>query len=302
MSEDNMLNSSEEAAAPEGAQAPEAAQAATNTNEASWYSEDFSDLIESKGFKSADDVLKSYKNLEAMTGNSVRIPSDDASPEAKAEFLEKIKDMDEILIKGSEDFYTKLGRPEDSSEYDFKDVIEQDLYANVPGLDAELQDFQSIAHEAGLTNEQASKLVDMRMKTIEQQQAALDQQRESAEQQLKKQWGSDFDNRLAAAKQVVKIYGEKHGDAVNQLVNSAAGNNPVLLDMLSELGEMYKEKKHTGMQGQNFGLTPEMAQAKIAEKRADRGFLKAYQDSMDPGHKAAVEEMQRLYALANGHS
>lgn len=271
---------------------------AAATNE--WYSEDYADLIESKGFKTADDVLKSYKNLEAMTGNSVRIPSEDASPEAKADFYEKIKDLDGVLIKDSDDFYNKLGRPEDATGYDFGEVIDGEMYGSVPNLDAELTDFQHIAHEAGLTNEQAAKLVEMRMSTIEAQQEALEAQKAASEQSLKKHWGADYDNRLASARQVVKIYGEKYGDTINQLVNSAAGNNPALLDMLSELGSMYKEKNHEGMQSNQFGMTPEMAQAKIAEMRADRGFLAAYQDDMHPGHREAVSKLQKLYQLANG--
>lgn len=308
MSEENILNSE----APDGsimeqtaqAEAPQAApvesEAASNVNESSWYSEDYADLIESKGFQSADDVLKSYKNLEALTGNSVRIPSADASDEAKADFYEKIKDLDGVLIRDSEDFYDRLGRPEEASQYKFDEVIEPELYNAVPGLHEELDDFQHLAHEVGLTNEQAAKLVQMRMDTLENQQEAIAAHRTAAEQALKEKWGSDYDNRLNSARQVIKIFSEKHGDAVNELVNSAAGNNPALLDMLSELGASYKEGNHIGMQDAQFGLTPEMAQAKIAEKRADRGFLEAYQDEMHPGHKQAINELQKLYQIANG--
>lgn len=277
-------------------------QSPAEVNVPAWYSEDFAELVEKKGFKSADDALKSYKNLESMVGNSVRIPSEDASPEAKAEFLEKIKDVEGILLKNDENLYGKLGRPESSDGYNLEEIIDRELFNSMPTLADELDDFKELAFEAGLSKEQASKLVDMRMRTLKSFTEEHLKNREAAEGALRKSWGSDYDNRLAAAKQVIKIYGEKYGDHVTQLVNSPAGNNPALLNMLSELGEMYKEKKHEGMSGSHFGMTPDMAAAKIHEKRSDVGFLKAYNDDRHPGHKQAIAEMERLYRIANGES
>ena len=85
-----------------------------------------------------------------------------------------------------------------------------------------------------------------------------------------------------------------------ELVNSPAGNNPVLLQMLSELAGSYKEKGHTGAQSVQFGMTPEGALSKIADKKADRGFMEAWGDAMHPTHKQAVAELTSLYELANG--
>jgi hypothetical protein len=72
------------------------------------------------------------------------------------------------------------------------------------------------------------------------------------------------------------------------------------LNILSELAVIHKEKGHEGMSGSQFGTTPDEALQKISDKRADPGFMKAYHDDVHPGHKQAVEEMKRLYALANG--
>jgi len=280
-----------EATTPEVTESVTESEAATNL----WYTEEYKDLVESKGFKSADDALKSYKNLEAMVGNSVRIPSEDASPEAKAEFLEKIKDLDGVLIKDSEDFFNKLGRPETAEDYNFE--IDPSL---APSIDTELKDFQNIAHELGLTNEQAAKLVDTRLNTLKGMQEAQQAARDNAEAGLKKLWGEEYNNRLDAAKTVLKSMREKHGDAVDALINSDAGNNVAFLQMASELASMYKEKGHEGLSNAQFGTTPEEALGKIAEKRGDTGFMKAYSDQFHPEHKKAVSEMSRLYAIANG--
>jgi hypothetical protein len=268
-------------------------------------SEDYKPLIESKGFKDVNDVVKSYSNLEKMVGNSVRIPSEDASLEAKAEFYNKIKDLDGVIVKPQTDeekaaFYNKLGRPESSDAYNLQDIVDGELYGVVPNLDQELNDFKSIAHEIGLTDEQAQKLVAMRMGTLKQQQEMYGQTMEDSQRELQKLWGQDYDNRLNAAKQVAKLYSEKYPDAMQELINGPSGNNPAFLNMLSELGSSFKEKGHEGMQSANFGMTPHDAQMKIAEKRADQGFMKAYQDELHPGHKKAIADMTRLYEIASG--
>lgn len=251
-------------------------------------------------FKSVEDLAKSYSNLQKMVGNSVRIPSADASIEAKQDFYAKIKDVDGVVIKGSEDFYDRIGRPKAADEYKLADVVDQELFNTVPELNNELDGFKNIAHEIGLTDEQAQKLVSMRVNTLKAQTENMVKDREVAEAALKKQWGQDYENRLDAAKQVAKIYAEKHGDSFKNLINSSIGNNPALINMMAELAVVYKEQGHTGMSSAQFGMTPAMAQAKIMEKRADRGFMKAYNDDFDPGHKKAVDELRKLYEIASG--
>lgn len=252
-----------------------------------------------KDFNSVDDLAKSYVNLQRMVGNSVRIPPEDASPEAKKEFLDKIKDIDGILLKDDENLFNKLGRPETADQYKFEEIIAKDLADTVPSLYEEVDDFKQIAHEIGLTNEQAAKLVEMRMNTLKGSQENMQLAREDAEAKLKEMWGQDFNNRLDAAKQVAKIYSEKYGDEMQALINSPAGNNPVILNMMAELASMYKEQGHIGVQTAQFGMTPEMARQKIADKRADSGFMQAYTDDMHPGHKQAVAELQKLYSIVH---
>jgi len=301
---ENILNNE----TPAAAEAPVAESASTEspavTNEINLLdhvSADHKSLVDSKGFKSVDDVVKSYANLEKMVGNSVRIPPADASAEAKQEFYDKIKDLDGVVVKGDKDeMYNKLGRPESADGYKLQDVVNAEMFDKVPGLGEEINDFKTIAHEIGLSEEQASKLVEMRMGTLSGMEAQQDANREMSEKVLHELWGQDYDNRLNAAKQTAKIYSEKHPDAMADLINGPAGNNPALLSMLAELGGTFKEKGHEGMVTTNFGTTPDEAMRKIQDKRADPGFMKAYTDDRNVGHKKAVAELARLYQLANG--
>ena len=280
--------------------APEASPAATNVELTNLLSEEYKESSNLKDFKSVDDLAKSYINLQGMVGNSIRVPAEDASPEAKQEFLNKIKDVDGVLLRNDENLYDKLGRPENPDAYKFEETIKTELYDQVPGLSDELASFKETAHKLGLSKEQAQALVDMRLKGVESHIEQWGEHRNNSEQALKQQWGTEFDNRLNAAKQMATVYKEKYGDSMDELINGPAGNNPALLNILSELGESYKEKGHEGMQKATFGMTPEGAQAKIHEKRSDIGFMEAYNDQFHPGHKKAVGELQRLYAIANG--
>lgn len=249
-------------------------------------------------FKTTDDLAKSYVELQRMVGNSVRIPAEDASPEAKKEFLEKIKGIEGVLVKDDPDFMTKLGRPETPDAYEF--VLPENVNEVDPTIDVELGEFRKVAHELGLTKEQAAKLVDYRLGVVDQFLQQQEQVRTTAEVELKKLWGSDFENRLQGAKQVLGIFKEKYGNQVLDLVNGPAGNNVAFLQMAAELASMYTEKEHVGMQGRTFGTTPDQARDRIAEKRSDSGFMKAYLDPFHPEHKNAKAEMTRLYRVANG--
>lgn len=282
-------------------QAPEApaVETAAPDNILGMISEDLQGMGNLKDFKDVNQLAKSYVELQRMVGNSVRIPAEDASTEARQDFLDKIKDVDGVLLKEDENLYNKLGRPEDPDAYQLEDLINPDLYTVAPELSNEVDEYKKIAHELGLNKNQASELLKMRLQGLDAVKETHIQQKEQAAQQLKQMWGDDYDNRLNAARQVMDIYSEKYGDSVQELIDSPAGNNPAFLNMLNEIAMSYKEKNHEGMGTTQFGATPDSALQKIAEKRADRGFLKAYHDDRDPGHAKAVAEMTRLYDIAN---
>lgn len=251
-----------------------------------------------KNFKSADDLAKSYVELQRMVGNSVRIPGADATPEAKKEFLDKIKDLDGVLLKDDPALLDKLGRPADPAEYAFE--LPEGVLDIDPSINSEVEEFKKVAHELGLTKEQAAKLVNYRLGALDgilEQQAQV---RETAEKELKQLWGTEFDSKLQDAKSVLTKFKDKYGDKVLDLVNGPAGNNVAFLQMAAELAGMYKEKQHVGPQSTNIGMSPEQALSKISELRSNREFMATYLDQFAAGHKDAKEEMTKLYRLANG--
>lgn len=270
---------------------PEAV-AATNVDFLSLISDEYKSTSNIKDFKDANQMAKSYIELQKMVGGSVRIPPKDASPESKTEFFNKIKDIDGILLKDDAELFSKLGRPSKPEEYKLDNHLSEDYKA---ALKPELDSFKNIAYNLGLSDAQAKGLLDMRMGELEAQQQSFIAEQGKTKDKLQKLWGEDFDNRLAGVKQVREILKDKFSAEIEALINSPAGNNPALLHVFSELAATYKENGHVGMQSVELGTTPEMARDKIAEKRRDVGFMEAYNNFKHPGHAKAVATIEDLY-------
>lgn len=150
-------------------------------------------LIQAHNFKTAEDLLKSYKNLESFTGvdknELIRIP--------------KVKEGEEADYSA---VYDALGRPKTAAEYGLPDT-----------------DFAKAAaeqmHKMGLTAKQAKGLSDwVDAYTKEQgttsQQAREEELEKQAQEQiagLQKDWGKDYDLNIEVAKQAVADYQKELG-------------------------------------------------------------------------------------------
>ena len=87
--------------------------------------------------KSLSDVLKTYGEAQSLIGSSVRLPQDD-SPEAWGKV------------------WNRLGRPDNAEQY-------QATISNLEGVEwdsSRINDFRSVAHQAGLTNKQVKTMFD----------------------------------------------------------------------------------------------------------------------------------------------
>lgn len=98
-------------------------------------------LVEAKQWKSPDDAIRSYRELEHHASKSLKMPGDNATAE----------DWDK--------FYSKLGRPESPDKYELKlntEAVPQDF----PYDETSAIEFRKWAHEAGLAPAQAQALHD----------------------------------------------------------------------------------------------------------------------------------------------
>lgn len=275
---------------------------ATKTVEGSFLenlSEDLRGEASLKDFKSVEDLAKSYIHQSKMVGGSIRIPGEDAGEEQWNEFYSKFQNVPGLMRapdfdnpESMEQVFNKLGRPETPEGYNIE--LPEDVVA-IEG--DEIQAFYKQAHELGLTKKQVEAMVNSRAEDIRGQMAQAEKAREAAEMQLKTQWGPDYENRLAGAKLALKHYSKEHGDAVNQLLQSGASNNPALITILSEMGQMLQESGHIAGEGTvKYGTSPKEAIATIDEIRGNKSH--PYHNKQDPEHQAAVEKVQKLYEIA----
>ena len=273
---------SESAEAP----APEAAPAAAEVEIASpsWtegLAEDAQGYVENKGWKGADQMLDSYRNLEKAMG----APGESV--------LTLPKDADDSEAWGA--VYSKLGRPEYAAGYELSGP-------EVPegGIDL-TPDLANWAHEAGLSKTQAQSIYAKYNGRLEEATQQFEQERAernaSDEQALRKEWGNAWEENIAAGTRFRQKFGLD--DAKMDKLESALGLRG-LLELSAEIGRGLGE--HQGMPtgddtgaGSTFAMTPAAAKAKISDLLLDGDFMGKYVD----GNPEAKARMTRLHAIAH---
>ena len=238
---------------------------------------DYDDLVQAKGWTGPGDVLKSYVNLEKAVGAD-KVP---------------------LPVEGTElsewDGWSRLGTPDEASAYDLQ------VPEGFQGYDQGLADwFREAAHAARMPASMAQVMHDQfveRMGTETQDRMAAGQaQHESWEAELKAEFGTAFDERVAAARSGMREFGSPE---LQQLLDDAGlGSNPLLVRAFSKIGmalgkgPQFKDGQDSGQ----FGTTPEMAKEQIAAIRGNPGLL----DKTHPEHKVLNEKLTRLTELAYG--
>jgi len=276
------LGSAPEAGNPESATAEtEVAVETTQSTEtteltkADWVSPDYQQVVESKGWQSADDVLKSYVNLEKAMGKE-RL----AVPEA---------DQDITEWEG----WSKLGTPETAEGY------ELNVPENMQDYSQELSDwFRQSAYDAKVPAHMAQKLHDgFVQRAIDQHQDQMlstQRQVEDWTAEIKKEYGTAYDDKIGVAKRAVRAFGSDN--LINILDTTGLGNHPDMIRTFAKIGAelssgaQFKEAESTG----RFGMTPADAKEQIAQIRNNP----ALGDRNHPEHKVLNEKLSQLYELA----
>ena len=233
-----------------------------------------------QSISSLDDLAKSYVHAQHLVGkDKIALPSNENDHEAWNDVL------------------SKLGRPDSPEKYELPKPAE-DSPVHIPeGMD---QEFSKKAHELGLTNKQARDLFGWYVSDVaEGQHKQFEQQvgeaRQSAEQELRKEFGNAFTDKVQAAHKAVQTYG---GDEVLKVLEtSGLGNDPNVVRMFAKLGENLREDT-VGGSSPTFGRTPDQATSEMQRLKSDQQFMKVYLDDRATGHAEAVQRMNALYADA----
>ena len=162
---------------------------ADNPTTESWHSQENGEFIGNKGWKSADDAVASYRELEKSMGGRVKMPGEESTPEEVSAF------------------YQKLGRPDESSGYSKPDLSEGQT------LDEEFYgQMATIAHQNGVSDKQFKGFIDeyVNMQNSKAESRLADENRESETTvaELNKEWGGDFEKNIETSKRAFELVPE----------------------------------------------------------------------------------------------
>ena len=229
-------------------------------------------------------LAKSYVHAQSMIGaDKVVVPGKWATED----------DWSEV--------WTKLGRPADADGYELKVETPEGVEPDGEMLSW----FKSTAHANGLTPRQAQGLLaEYTQFTQGREQSTsgqIEQQQANAEQELRREWGEAYDNRLSVAKDVLAQFGsDELADTATTSGSTLFGNDPNVIRMLHKVGAYINERvsedgllgaKTTGM------MAPDEAQAKLRELTAEGS---PYWNNRAPEHDWYVEEALRMQEKLHG--
>jgi hypothetical protein len=249
---------------------------ATPPNNEPWYSTisdaDLKGYTEKKGWKSPQDAVTSYKNLEIKLGTAINLPSENAT-------FEELNS-----------FYAKLGRPETPDAYALP----------VPdGRDADFASHMSkIMFDSGIPAKSANALATawneyqtgLEAKHNEIQAQAELQQIES----LKQEWGAKYQTNEIIAQNAAKAFGVQ-GEQIEALQKVMGFDGT--MKFFSNLGAKIGEDKFIGGQS-NINpalgnMSKEQATAEYQKLISDSEFVKKYQAN-DTEARAIMENIWKI--------
>ena len=249
--------------------------------------------------KSEESFWEQMSNMRSMMGQSIRIPTDDASKEDKAAFNQRLMDkVPNLMQKPDVDnvdvmdaFYNQMGRPEEAEKYNAPELTAPEGIV----IQDELADsFKGIAHKHGLSQKQYEGVIkDYTASSVEIAQGQLEEQQNSMKG-LNDEWGMKFDGNMEKAEAVrIKYF----NDVVPNLATAGADTVKAFANIADRFGKegssnlIEETREHTNV------VAPIEAQERLNEILSNKEH--AYWDAHDPTHQQAVDKVVELTKQAN---
>lgn len=242
---------------------------------------------ESKGISG---IIKQAVDYQRLSGEQVRVPSAESDPtewEKTAEKLAKRGVFDNESIRKA--FQSKMGVPESADKYDIK---VETLPENVKLDDEKLAKWRETFKEAGMSNDQANKMLNAYGAVISEQIAAEADKAGARDGVLKEAFGQAYDAKMAQVFNAVGQYGDA---AAIEAVKSA---DPAIVTMLAKIADVFKVNGDGSFtsQGNKAMLSPSEAKTEWAEiqpKLRDRSLPQQERDRL-------MQRSVELQDLMNG--
>jgi hypothetical protein len=243
-------------------------------------SEEFRNDPNISKFTEIDALAKSYINATRMIGqDKIPVPNNNSTEDQWNEV------------------YSKLGRPESPDKYKLNVKSE-----NVPIDEGAVKSFAEVAHKTGLNEKQAQAILDFYKANSEQsfRQSQIDTEtaQANAEQQLRKEWGGNFDANLKRAGAIAKA--NMNAEILDMQLKDGTrlGDHPDFIKGFANIANLLSEDKFVGTAAENDASVRDYD----AEIKAITGDLKGpFWNSGHPEHDKVVQQVLTLRTLkSNG--
>ena len=259
-------------------QTPATAPAEQSSSWKNSISEEFRKDPSIEKFTEIDALAKSYINATRMIGqDKIVIPTKNSTQEA----------WDEA--------YEKLGRPESPDKYNLKiesDVINMDENA--------IKSFAEQSHKLGLNSKQAEGILDFYKNNMEgsAQQSKIDTETAQAqsEQELRSEWGRDFDAKVQQAGAIAKA--NINPEVLDMTLSNGTrlGDHPEIIKGFAKIANMMSEDKIVSTESENVNTVADIETEISAITNDTDG---PYWNKQHPDHDKVVQQVYTLREMLN---
>jgi len=253
----------------------------TTTTTSSWkdsISEAYRNDPNIEKFTEIDALAKSYINATKMIGqDKVVIPTNNSTEEH----------WDEV--------YAKLGRPESADKYAL------DAKSEVVNLDeTAIKSFAEQSHKLGLNNKQAQGILEFYKNNMEgtAQQSKIDTEtaQAQAEQQLRQEWGRDFEGKVKQAGALAKANINPEVLDMTLQNGTRLGDHPEIIKGFAKIAGMMQEDKIVATESENAQSVSNIEE-EISSIINDRQG--PYWNKGHPDHDKMVQQVYTLREMLN---
>ena len=227
-------------------------------------------------FTELEALAKSYVNATRMIGqDKVAVPNNNSTEDQWNEV------------------YDKLGRPESADKYQLD--VKSDI---VPLDEGAIKQFAENAHQLGLNNKQAQGILEFYKNSMEgsAQQSKIDNEtaQANAEQELRKEWGSNYENNIKKAGSIAKANMNPEVLDMELKDGTRLGDHPAIIKGFANIANLMSEDKLVSTESENVsqGTDYEAEISKIVNDRDGPYWNKAH-----PDHDKVVQQVFNLRTM-----
>ena len=257
-------------------------EATTSTTPSTWkdsISEVYRNDPNIEKFTEIDALAKSYINATRMIGqDKVVIPTNNSTEDQWNEV------------------YDKLGRPESAEKYSL------DAKSKVVSLDENaVKQFAETSHKLGLNNKQAQGLLEFYKQNMEgtAQQAKIDTEtaQAQAEQELRSEWGREFDTKVKQASSLAKANIKPEILDMTLSNGTRLGDHPEIIKGFAKIAGMMSEDKIVSTESESI-QSNQSIQDEIDTIINDKAS--PYWHKGHPNHDKQVQQVYTLREMLSG--